>query len=59
MDRKQITDSIVNTIENDLRNNAPEGKTAEEIEAILTLNRVGLVTMAIKIADGLIADGSL
>lgn len=59
MDRKQLTDSIVNTIENDLRNNAPADKTPEEIEAVLTLNRVGLTTMAIKIADGLIADNVL
>lgn len=59
MDRKQLTDSIVNTIENDLRSNAPADKTAEEIEAILTLNRVGLTRMALKIADGLIADNVL
>lgn len=52
--RETIVNAIVETVEDNVRSEAPKEMSSQEVDAMLTLGRQGLVTTAHKIADKLL-----
>lgn len=52
--RDTIVNAVVETVEDNIRSEAPKDMSSQEVDAMLTLGRQGLVTTAQKIADKLL-----
>lgn len=52
--RDTIVNAVVETVEDNIRSEAPKDMSSQEVDAMLTLGRQGLVTTAHKIADRLL-----
>ena len=52
--RDTIVNAVVETVEDNIRSEAPKDMPSQEVDAMLTLGRQGLVTTAHKIADRLL-----
>lgn len=52
--RETIVNAVVETVEDNIRSEAPKDMSSQEVDAMLTLGRQGLVTTAHKIADRLL-----
>lgn len=52
--RETIVNAVVETVEDNIRSEAPKDMSSQEVDAMLTLGRQGLVTTAQKIADKLL-----
>jgi hypothetical protein len=52
--RDSIVNAVVETVEDNIRSEAPKEMSDDEVKAMLTLGRQGLVTTAHRIADKLL-----
>lgn len=55
MDKQHVVDTVVEVVENLMREDAPSEMPSDQVEAALTLGRPGLIKTAGLIADKLLS----